>query len=235
MAILLSLGLCLPLLSSYPSPPFLQPICKAPSSMSWAGPKSGPATPCLCPPAPHSYHRAHQCLEQAGLGDGRALLLLALHLDSQLVRGRVWVGTGSCCPTLTLSPSQGHRVPVVAEWQTSGRIVGRGTAVWVPSPPGRILCLKSRGLYPALRLLRLPRTSRKAYHSQPENNNYLERPLPGALPVPGAALGPYKAPTSHPGLLVLPPTLGVFLAPRASPDFLATSCPCVCVPRHSFS
>ena len=44
---------------------------------------------------------------------------------------------------------------------------------------------------------------RKAYHSQPENNNYLERlALVLYLKVPGAALGPYKAPASHPGLLL---------------------------------
>ena len=42
------------------------------------------------------------------------------------------------------------------------------------------------------------------------------------LKVPGAALGPYQAPVSHPRLLALPPTLGVFLAPGANPDFLAT-------------
>ena len=61
--------------------------------------------------APHSYHRAHQCLEQEDWEMAVLFFSRALHLDPQLVRGRVWVGTGSCCPTLTLSP---FRVTVVS-------------------------------------------------------------------------------------------------------------------------
>ena len=104
MAILLSLGLCLPLLSSYPSPPSLQPICKAPALCLGLVPSQGQPPLCLWPPAPHSYHRAHQCLEQEDWEMAVLFFSRALHLDPQLVRGRVWVGTGSCCPTLTLSP-----------------------------------------------------------------------------------------------------------------------------------
>lgn len=56
---------------------------------------------------------------------------------------------------------------------------------------------------------------RRAYFFQPENTSYLERlTFVLYLQVPGAALGPREAPTSHPGLLALPPAMRLYLLPR---------------------
>lgn len=79
---------------------------------------------------------------------------------------------------------------------------------------------------------------RRAYFFQPENTSYLERlTLVLYLQVPGAALGPREAPTSHPGLLALPPAMGALLAPKTSSDSLGTSLFChpTCCLSHDLS
>ena len=225
---LLSLGLCLPLLSPYPSPPPPNPFPKPQLyALDWSQVR---ASPSACAPWPCSYHRGHQCLEQEDWEVAVLFFSRGLHLDSQLVRGMAWVGTGSCWPrahpSLSHLPgpfSQGHQVPVVAECQASRRIVRRGTAAWVPSPTGRILCLESRGLHPALRL----------FLGRPEPSKGLllpagEHGLPGAAhlgALPEGAWGcprPTQGPTSHPGLLTLPPATWAVLVPETSPDSLGT-------------
>lgn len=136
-----------------PKSPILATHLQSSSSLSWAGPKSGPATPLPVAPCPPQLPSSSSVLGARGLGDGRALLLPRPPPGPPAGEREGLGGHGQLLSHAYTLTSQGHRVPVVAEWQTSGRIVGRGTAVWVPSPSGRILCLKSRGLYPALRLL----------------------------------------------------------------------------------
>lgn len=115
-ASLLSLDLCLPLLFFYPSAPAISP-----------GQVKVRASPSACAPCPHSYHRGHQCLEKEDWESAVLFFSRALHLDSQLVRGRVWTGMGSLWHTLplTVTPARTRLSGplsslMVTESQTSG-------------------------------------------------------------------------------------------------------------------
>ncbi|XP_068408049.1 tetratricopeptide repeat protein 16 isoform X1 [Eschrichtius robustus] len=80
---LLSLGLCLPLLSPYPSPPPPNPFPKPQLyALDWSQVR---ASPSACAPCPCSYHRGHQCLEQEDWEVAVLFFSRGLHLDSQLV------------------------------------------------------------------------------------------------------------------------------------------------------
>ena len=202
---------------------FLATHSQSPRSMSWAGPKSASPRPPPVPLCPPQLPSSSSVLGARGLGDGRALLLPRPPPGPPAGEREGLGGHGQLLSHAYTLTSQGHRVPVVAKWQTSGRIVGRATAVWVPSPSGRILCLKSRGLYPALRLLL----------GCPEPSEGLPLPAreqqlpgaarPGALPK-GARRCPRPIQGTHlpPRPAGSPSNSGVFLAPRASPDSLVT-------------
>lgn len=127
------------------------------------------------------------------------------------------MGTGSCWPhthpSLSHLPgsfSQGHQVLVVAECQASGRIVGREWQSGSPLPQVEFYASRAEAYIQLCDFSSAAQNLRKAYSSQPENTNFLERlTLVLYLKVPGAAPGP-QGPTSHPGLLTLPPALGGF-------------------------
>lgn len=80
--------------------------------------KASASTP-ACTPCAYSYIQGYQCLEQKDWELAVLFFSRALHLDPELVRARVWMGTGSlwhtlpphCLSHLSGPSFQGHQVP----------------------------------------------------------------------------------------------------------------------------
>ena len=203
--------------------------------LGWSQVRASPRPPPvpLCPPQLPS---SSSVLGARGLGDGRALLLPRPPPGPPAGEREGLGGHRQLLSHAYTLTFQGHRVPVVAKWQTSGRIVGRGTAVWVPSPSGRILCLKSRGLYPALRLL-LGRPEPSEGLPLPAREQQLPGAArPGALPEGARRCpGPIQGTRLPPRPAALPPALGFSLLPGPALTPWRPSCAWVCVAScHSF-
>lgn len=101
----------------------------------------------------------------------------------QLVRGRaLGCGHGQLLSHATLT-SQGHRVPVVAESsKPQGGSWEGNSSLGPPLPQVEFYALRAEAYIQLCDFSSAAQNLRKAYHSQPENNNYLERLSPGALP-----------------------------------------------------
>lgn len=148
----------------------------------------------------------------------------ALLLNSELVRGRVWGGSGQSLALISPLPShlpgpspQDHQLPA-GNCVSSLRVdSGEGTAAWVLSPSGRLLCLKSRSLHPALRLL--------LGHPEPAKGLLLqarEHQLPEAAHLGALPAGAWGCPRAVQGTHLTPRPAGspssyrAFLAPETS-------------------
>lgn len=167
------------------------------------------ACPSACAPCPHSYQQGHQCLEKEDWELAVLFFSRALHLDSQLVRGRVWVGPDSlwhtlpphCC-TCQAHPLRATKSLLVTA--SSLRVdCGEATAAWDPSPQVDFYALRAEAYIQLCDFSSAVQNLRRAYSFQPENTKYLERltfvlylQVPRAAPGPHPTLGPTGSPSN---------------------------------------
>lgn len=104
---------------------------------------------------------------------------------------------------------------LVTACQASGWTLGRGQQPGFSLPQVDSYALRAEAYIQLCDFSSATQNLRRAYSFKPENTSYLKRlTLVLYLQVPGAAPGPCKAPTSHPGLLALPPAIGLSLLLR---------------------